>query len=87
MIQNADDKNDLHDFNDLESRDLRDFNRGAVLANIHDKYVIDGNIHNRAMKAWLMDLNAYLSRIPVAEIEGAKESMKLHLKKRDEIDG
>ena len=81
------DKNELHDFNDIESRQLRDYNRGAVLANIHDKYVVEGKIGNQAMKSWLQELNAYLSRIPVAEIGSAKDAMKLHLKKRDVIYG
>ena len=87
MIQNVEEKNDLHDFNDLESRELRDYNRGSVLANIHDKYVVDGEISSKNMDAWLRELKAYLDRIPVAEIGSAKDSMRLHLIKRDVIYG
>ena len=87
MIQHVDVKNELHDFNDIESAELRAYNRGAVLANIHDKYVIDGAISSKAMPAWIAELKRYLDRIPVAEIGSAKDAMKLHLRKRDVIYG
>ena len=87
MIQHVDVKNELHDFNDIESAELRAYNRGAVLANIHDKYVVEGKIASHAMKAWLAELHGYLKRIPAAEIGSAKDAMKLHLKKRDVIYG
>ena len=87
MQQNEDVANELHDFNDIEPRSLRDYNRGAVLANIHDKYVVEGKIASRAMENWLKELQSYLSRIPVAEVGSAKDAMKLHLQKRDVIYG
>jgi len=80
-------QNELSDFSDIESEDLRNFNRGAVLANIHSKYVRGDSIPTSLIANWLEDLHAYLKRLPVKEIEGAKESMRLHLSKRDEIDG
>ncbi len=83
MTKNEEEKNELMDFNDLESRELRDYNRGAVLANIHDKYLSDqGTIHNRAMRGWLNELSDYLARIPNGEHQSAKDAMKLHLMKR-----
>ena len=79
-------KNELHDFNDVEPRELRDYNRGAVLANIHDKYVGDNGIHPQAMESWLRELNAYLSRIPAEEVPTAKNAMVTHLNKRGQME-
>jgi len=78
------DKEELHDFNDVEPRELRAYNRGAVLANIHGKYVQGDTIHGSVMSGWLAELNDYLVRIPSGEVQEAKDAMKVHLEKRGE---
>ena len=82
MTQNEEEKNALSDFNDVESQEARDYNRGAILANIHEQYLGEGLIKGNAVKQWLSEVNAYLQRIPAREWQGAKEAMRLHLDKR-----
>ena len=82
MTQNAEEENEVSDFNEVESREARDYNRGAVLANIHETYLHEGTMSGRVVKRWLMAVNDYLNRIPVDEWQTAKESMRLHLEKR-----
>ncbi len=76
--------NALHDFNDINLRELRDYNRGAVLANIHEKYCEE--TEGIALQHYLKDMTSYIQRIPLNEVQGAKDSMKVHLKKRG-LDG
>ena len=82
MTQNEEEKNALHDFNDLESREARDYNRGAVLANIHETYLGEGYIKGNVVKKWLLEVTDYLHRIPEEEWKSAKAAMRLHLDKR-----
>lgn len=82
MTQNVDDKNELHDFNDIEPRELRAYNRGAVLANIHETYTNEGKISGQAIEPWLAEINSYLGRMPAGEQQEAKDAMKTHLIKR-----
>ena len=82
MTQNDEERNALSDFNDLESQEARDYNRGAVLANIHETYLGEGFIKGNAVKRWLMEVNNYLQRIPKDEWETAKVAMRMHLEKR-----
>ncbi len=87
MTQSEDDENALHDFNDIENEELRAYNRGAVLANIHEKYCKKtGGVPSMFMQHYINDMTSYLQRIPLNEVQGAKESMKVHLKKRG-LDG
>jgi len=82
LIPNDEERNALSDFNEVDNRESRDYNRGAILANIHETYLTDGLIKGNAVKRWLMEVNAYLNRIPKDEWESAKEAMRLHLTKR-----
>ncbi len=87
MTQSEDGANALHDFNDVASREMRDYNRGAVLANIHEGYINEsGGISNSNMYNWLSDIASYLARIPSDEHLSAKEAMRIHLRKRG-LDG
>jgi len=82
MTQTDAGENALSDFNELESREARDYNRGAVLANIHETYLSEGLIKGNAVKQWMREVNSYLQRIPDDEWDTAKEAMRLHLTKR-----
>lgn len=82
MTQKEEEGKELHDFNDIESRELRDYNRGAVLANIHEQYVTDGVLQGGVLRQWLEAINSYLNRIPSDEHQSAKDAMSLHLTKR-----
>lgn len=82
MTQKDEDKNELHDFNEIESEELRAYNRGAVLCNIYEKHVIEGAIPTPSIKYWLEEVSAYLARIPPKEVTGAKEAFQIHLTKR-----
>jgi len=82
LTQNDEERNALSDFNDLESQEARDYNRGAVLANIHETYLGEGLIKGNAVKQWLGEVNSYLQRIPAGEWQGAKDAMRVHLEKR-----
>ncbi len=76
--------NEVSDFNDIENRELRAYNRGAVLATIHEKYVGErGTIAGRTLSYYLSAISSYLARIPFGEVEEAKEAMSLHLEKRN----
>jgi len=57
LTQNVDDKNELSDFSDIESEELRNYNRGAVLANIHSKYVRGDSIPTSLISKWLEALH------------------------------
>ncbi len=79
--------NALHDFNDINLRALRDYNRGAVLANIHEKYCEEtGGVASILMQHYIEDMTSYLDMVPINEVQSAKDSMKVHLKKRG-LDG
>ena len=82
MTQSVDEKKEVSDFNDVEHAELRNYNRGAVLANIYEGYVVNGTIPAKDIKLWLYDVSAYLSRIPDFEVQAAKDMMKVHLEKR-----
>ena len=82
MTQNDGEENALHDFNEIQNRELRDYNRGAVLANIHEQYITEGVLQGGVIRQWLQAINEYLARIPIDEHKSAKDAMALHLDKR-----
>ncbi len=87
LTQSEDDANALHDFNDIENEELRAYNRGAVLANIHEKYCEEtGGVASILMQHYINDMTSYIQRIPLNEVQSAKESMRVHLNKRG-LDG
>ena len=83
MTQNVDDVSDLNDFNEVENRQLRSYNRGAVLANIYDKHFKNTKqIKVTSFADMLGEISAYLDKIPDNEKGEAQSEMILHLRKR-----
>ena len=74
-------------FNDVTNRDVRHANRGAILANIFERYTTETPQGNKQLlpKDFAMmtrEMDNYLSGIPRHEKGKAKESMMEHLKER-----
>lgn len=74
-------------FHDVEDKELRDMNRGAILANIFERYTTKdfrGNEQLLPKDFSLMarELDEYLSRIPQKERGYANKCMRVHLKER-----
>lgn len=71
-------------FCDVEDEILRNFNRGAVLANIFERYVdkrtkrLMGHDFVRCIR----EIEQYLGLIPENEQADAKASMRIHLEER-----
>ena len=72
----------VSDFNDIQNAELRAYNRGAVLASIHEQYITEGVLQGGVIRQWLQAINEYLARIPIDEHKSAKDAMALHLDKR-----
>ncbi len=87
MGQNENDRNELSDFNDIESEELRAYNRGVIMANIHERYIGEtGVLAANHYQYYIKEIIAYTSRFPVNEQKGAHEAMTMHLKKRGYVD-
>lgn len=71
-------------FNDVEDHILRNYNRGAVMCNILERYIDprQGAIPAKDMTMCLREISEYLSGIADHEVEDAKASMVEHLKVR-----
>jgi len=71
-------------FADVESYELRTYNRGAVLANIVERYHDQriNKIPAKDMTMCLREIDAYLLDIAGAEVADAKAAMVVHLTER-----
>lgn len=71
-------------FNDVEDAVLRTYNRGAVLANIIERYVDpkQGAIPAKDMTMCMREIGQYLHEITPHEVDDAKASMVEHLRVR-----
>ena len=75
------------DFSEVEGVELRNQNRGAVLANIYERYTTedsDGGVYllPQDFRLCTRELEHYMARIPRNEKHAAKSQMYLHLEKR-----
>lgn len=75
-------------FNDVEDYELRTYNRGAVLANIVERYHDQriNKIPAKDMAMCLREVEAYFLDIKPAEVNDAKAAMVIHLTERGMLD-
>ena len=71
-------------FNDVDDHTLRTYNRGAVLANIVERYIDQklGAIPAKDMTMCMREVSQYLHEITPHEVDDAKASMVEHLRVR-----
>ena len=71
-------------FNDVDDPNLRNYNRGAVICNILERYIDQklGAIPAKDMTMCLREIGQYLGGIPDHEVEDAKAAMVVHLELR-----
>lgn len=71
-------------FTDVEDEELRRHNRGAVLANIFERYVdpIKGSLKPKDLMMCIREIQQYLLEIPEHERDAANASMHEHLTAR-----
>lgn len=74
-------------FDDIEDADLRAYNRGAILANIYERYVSDDVNGDKCLTArdfnlCSRDIDEYLQRMPRRERAKARVQMFIHLGNR-----
>lgn len=74
-------------FNDVHDVRLRNQNRGAILANIFERYTYKNHKGEKSLIAkdfplMLREIEKYLSQIPNDEHEDAKKEMVKHLEDR-----
>lgn len=71
-------------FCDVEDETLRHFNRGAVLANIFERYVdkVTRKLLQKDFVMCIREIEQYLGLIDKDEHDDAKASMRVHLEDR-----
>jgi len=73
-------------FDDVEDKTLRIRNRGAILANIFERYTTStpkGDVLlPKDLAMCMRELDEYYSRMPKHEVRAAKDAMMTHLKDR-----
>ena len=74
-------------FTDVEDAELRNSNRGAILANIFERYTTKDSrgreqLQARDFSLMTRELEDYLSRLPRMERGIAQSHMRAHLSKR-----
>lgn len=71
-------------FADVKDETLRTYNRGAVLANIFERYVNPktGKMEARDLTMCLREIHEYLVNLPEPERQHAHASMFVHLENR-----
>ena len=71
-------------FTDVEDEKLRTYNRGAVLANIFERYVdpVKGSLTPKDLTMCIREIQQYLLDIPEHERNAANVSMHEHLTAR-----
>lgn len=90
MQQNVSEKNENLDnhlvtvFDEVANEGLRAKNRGAIMANIFERYVDQrtGRLPIRDFGLMSREMDSYTSRIPKKERALAKKEMHLHLANR-----
>jgi len=72
------------DFSEVQDVELRNKNRGAIMANIFERYVDEkiGRLHPKDFRMMSREMDTYTSRIPKKERRKAKLAMMEHLDKR-----
>jgi len=74
-------------FNDVEESDLRHANRGAIMANIFERFTTENaagvkQLLPKDFSTMTRDMDAYLTSIPSPERGKAKQYMRKHLTER-----
>lgn len=75
------------DFSDIEDSSLRDYNRGAVLANFFEDYYKDISSDAVSYKKFLDTIDWYLEFCSIPEKDRAKHQMRVHLFQRGYVYG
>ncbi len=75
-------KEDVSDFNDVNSEELRHYNRGQVMANIFEQYSLGNSIPANRFKEYLREALEYLARIPSQEQQAAKDAHRNEMTRR-----
>jgi len=73
---------ELPDFSDVKDEKLRVNNRGAILANIVEDYILSTRTASYSYKDFNESFDSYLSRFPKEEQRKVQDAMKAHLAKR-----
>lgn len=95
MQQNANEENEIvyehnsagmppSSFNDVDDVQLRTYNRGAVLANIFERYVdaASRKMLPKDLTMCVREIRSYLDSLPKHERDDANASMHVHLHAR-----
>ncbi len=75
-------KEDVSNFTDVNSDELRHYNRGQVMANIFEQYSLGSSIPVNRFKEYLREILEYLVRVPSQEQEAAKASHRNEMARR-----